>query len=176
MKVCKYCDRKVKDSVTVCPNCGAGEFLNICSNCNTEYKGKFCPNCGTKHTQQAKICPECGTEYYSNACPECGYVRNRRRDYVEPEVIERVIERPVYIERDHVDFEPTSPRKRLIAFFICYIFGLFGGHYFYVGRTGKGIAYLCTFGWVGIGWFIDMFVILSGRFKDSRGRLLKDWV
>ncbi len=66
----------------------------------------------------------------------------------------------------------TSRKNKWIAFVICYIFGIFGGHYFYVGRPGKGFLYLFTLGLFGFGWIVDIIRIPAGRFRDSRGRRL----
>jgi len=66
-----------------------------------------------------------------------------------------------------------SPKSRLGAFFICFFFGIFGFHYFYVGRVGMGILYLITVGFFGIGWMIDLIRIACGIFTDKNGLYLK---
>lgn len=50
-------------------------------------------------------------------------------------------------------------RTILAAYLYCIILGVFGVHRFYLGHTGWGIAYLLTFGFVGIGVLIDLFFI-----------------
>jgi TM2 domain-containing membrane protein YozV len=42
-----------------------------------------------------------------------------------------------------------------------WIFGLAGLNKFYVGKIGWGIVYLLTFGFLGIGIFLDLFIIPS---------------
>ena len=66
-----------------------------------------------------------------------------------------------------------SPKSRLAALVICFFFGVFGGHYYYVGKIGTGILYLFTFGLFGIGWLIDMIRIACGTFRDKDGLYLK---
>lgn len=70
---------------------------------------------------------------------------------------------------------PTSGSKRKTALILCIFFGMFGFHYFYVGRIGKGIFYLFTFGFFLFGWFFDIFKILLGDFRDKYGFYLKEW-
>lgn len=40
----------------------------------------------------------------------------------------------------------TSDKSKKGAFFRCLIGGIFGWHYFYVGRVGRGLMCLPTFG------------------------------
>jgi TM2 domain-containing membrane protein YozV len=45
--------------------------------------------------------------------------------------------------------------------YILWLFGLFGAHRFYYGRPVTGTLWMCTFGMLGIGWLIDLFLIPS---------------
>lgn len=67
----------------------------------------------------------------------------------------------------------TSDKKKSTAFLLCLFLGFFGGHYFYVGRIGRGLVCLITINWFGIGWFIDLFTILNGKFQDNTGAYLR---
>ena len=50
--------------------------------------------------------------------------------------------------------------KRIVAAYIYLFFlGIFGGHRFYLGHTGWGVAYLCTLGFLLVGPLIDLFLI-----------------
>jgi len=55
------------------------------------------------------------------------------------------------------------------TFFLCLFLGVFGVHRFYTGKIKSGVAQLLTFGGLGIWWFIDMVIILLGKFKDKNG-------
>ena len=48
-----------------------------------------------------------------------------------------------------------------IAYLFWFFLGAFGAHKFYLGRTGMGIAYLFTLGFLGIGLLIDLFTLPS---------------
>jgi TM2 domain-containing membrane protein YozV len=50
-------------------------------------------------------------------------------------------------------------RKKL--FLICLITGIFGGHYFAIGKFGRGLLYFFTVGGFFIGWFYDLYRIAT---------------
>ena len=68
-----------------------------------------------------------------------------------------------------------SEKSRGVALIFAILLGMFGGHYFYVGRNGMGFLYLFTFGFLGVGLMIDIVRILCGVFRDKDGLYLKDW-
>ena len=55
-----------------------------------------------------------------------------------------------------------------IELILCLILGGLGGHKFYRGQFGWGIAYLFTGGLFGIGWFIDFIKILIKFIKYKK--------
>jgi len=68
-----------------------------------------------------------------------------------------------------------SEKRILPAFLLCFLFGVFGAHRFYVGKTGTGILQLVTLGGLGIWWMVDLILIIVGAFKDKDGEKLVDW-
>ena len=67
-------------------------------------------------------------------------------------------------------------QKRIVpALVLCFFFGFFGAHRFYVGKIGTAILQIVTFGGLGIWWLIDFVMILIGEFSDSEGNKLVEW-
>ena len=64
------------------------------------------------------------------------------------------------------------PKSKIVALVLCILLGYFGVHRFYVGKGGSGLVWLLTFGLFGIGWLIDIVMILLGGFRDRFGRPL----
>lgn len=67
----------------------------------------------------------------------------------------------------------TSDKKKKTAFKLCLFGGIFGLHYFYVGRRFRGCIALFTLNFLFMGWVNDLIKISRGRFKDQYGEYLK---
>ena len=59
------------------------------------------------------------------------------------------------------------------ALILCILLGGFGAHRFYVGKPLTAILMILTFGGLGIWALIDLIVIATGGFKDSKGLKIK---
>jgi TM2 domain len=70
----------------------------------------------------------------------------------------------------------ASPKSRLVAAILCWFFGLFGAHRFYVGKIGTGILQLVTLGGLCIWTIVDFILIIVGSFKDKQGRRVVVWI
>ena len=62
-----------------------------------------------------------------------------------------------------------STKNVEIATLLSLIGGWAGLHYFYVGRYGRGIFYLLTFGGFGTLWVWDIIQTGAGKLYDSEG-------
>ncbi|MFI6256001.1 TM2 domain-containing protein [Micromonospora zamorensis] len=56
---------------------------------------------------------------------------------------------------------PASQKGTGIAYLFWFFLGFFGGHQFYLGKVGRGLLYLFTFGVLGVGTLIDLFTLPS---------------
>lgn len=67
---------------------------------------------------------------------------------------------------------PQQGKDWLVTLLLCIFTGGLGGHRFYTGKIGTGIAMLFTLGGCGIWALIDLIMIITGSFTDSNGQPL----
>lgn len=116
----------------------------------------YCKNCGQQIDDKAAVCIHCGvaTREPQAQQPVINVVNNNvNRNYSGGQI--------AYIHK-----------KKWVAFWLCFFVGVIGIHRFYVGKIGTGIIWLLTGGLFGIGWLIDLIVILCGGFRDKAGQPL----
>lgn len=123
-------------------------------------------------------CPKCGAPMEGNTCSYCGYIQQASASATAPNAAggktAAAVVTQVFINTQSTTAQANiSPKSRWLALAICYFLGLFGGHYFYVGKAGKGILYLFTAGLFGFGWIVDMIRIATGKFVDANNLPLK---
>ena len=99
-----------------------------------------------------KKCPNCGAEIPEDAtkCFVC-------KQWIQ--------------ENNETDKPPEFLATLLFAWFL----GCFGVHRFYSGHFLTGTIQLFTLGCFGIWTYIDFILICFNKFKDSKGRLLRDY-
>ena len=68
-----------------------------------------------------------------------------------------------------------SDKRILPVFLLCFLFGVFGAHRFFVGKIGTGILQLVTIGGLGIWAMIDLIIIIVGAFIDKDGKKITQW-
>jgi hypothetical protein len=68
-----------------------------------------------------------------------------------------------------------SPKSRGVALALAAMLGLFGGHRFYVGKTGTAVLMLCSVGGLGLWYLYDLVMVAGGSFRDIDRRLVSRW-
>ena len=59
-------------------------------------------------------------------------------------------------------YGPLRSDKSLgLSYLLWFFLGFLGVHHFYLGKVGRGIGYLLTFGWFMIGLVVDLFTLPS---------------
>lgn len=61
-------------------------------------------------------------------------------------------------------------KNQIVALLLCIFLGLLGIHRFYLGYTGMGILYLLTAGLFGIGWIIDIILLIIPNGLTPKGK------
>lgn len=68
-----------------------------------------------------------------------------------------------------------TDKRILPAFLLCFFFGIFGFHRFYVGKPGTAVLQIFTLGGLGIWSLIDFIMIIVGAFTDKNGNKITQW-
>jgi hypothetical protein len=71
--------------------------------------------------------------------------------------------------------DQTSDKSRGVTLALAILLGPFGGHRFYVDKTGTGLIMALTLGGLGLWWIYDLVLVSSGSFRDAQGRLVRRW-
>jgi hypothetical protein len=121
----------------------------------------YCRNCGKEVPEQAVMCVACGVPPKAGKmfCQNCGAQTN--------EMAEVCTKCGVKLEKGAGD-----GKDWLTALLLCIFLGGLGIHRFYTGHTVIGIIQLVTFGGCFIWTLIDLIMIATGSFKDSKGNPL----
>ena len=109
---------------------------------------RLCHACGTAIDAEAEICPYCGVRQTALSTRSRGGA---------------------------LDTAEVSDRKLAPAVILCVLFGVFGAHRFYTGKTGTALLQLFTLGGLGIWTTIDLIFLVLGNFRDKEGRRLTEW-
>ncbi|MDE6056340.1 MAG: TM2 domain-containing protein [Lachnospiraceae bacterium] len=137
---CPHCGKEITDHAASCPHCGTPLGNK-----------KYCKFCGEQIDSDCVICPKCGKQLENI---------NTNNSNVN------IVTSPTISVTDTLS-APARPgvsgrkKDKWVAFLLCLFVGFFGVHKFYEGKVGMGILYLFTLGLCGIGWFIDLLIILT---------------
>jgi len=137
---CPECNKEISDKAKNCPNCGY-EFEEM----------MFCKFCGEKIPVSSKVCPKCEKQ-----------LEERKEDTSQPTIIVNNSANASAYQSQSINANGRlgRPKNKWTAFILCVLLGCFGAHKFYEGKTGMGIVYIFTCGLFGIGWIIDIIMLL----------------
>lgn len=111
-----------------------------------EEKTKFCKFCGEKILEEAVLCTYCGRQVEQLKSEQSQVVVNNTNTNTNV--------------NKNINAGYGGAKNKWIALLLCIFLGFLGAHKFYEGKILLGIVYLCTFGFFGIGLFIDFFSLL----------------
>lgn len=139
---CQKCGSQLDPNSGVCPSCGA-----------LQPGKKFCQHCGQAIDEDCVVCPKCGKQVGQLKMEQPQVVINNTNTSTNTNTNTNVNRVGGYAYHNR-------PRDKWVAFFLCLFLGFLGAHKFYEGKGGMGVVYLFTFGLFGIGWFVDLIIIL----------------
>lgn len=109
---------------------------------------KYCRYCGAVINEECIVCPKCGKQVETLRSDNAPFVINNSASSSASS--DPVVSMPVM---------PGKMKNKWISLLLC-IFTICG-HKFYEGKIGMGILYLLTGGLFGIGWIIDIIILIG---------------
>lgn len=106
---------------------------------------KFCKHCGEQIDKDCVICPKCGKQV------------EELKSAAQPNVVINNTNTNTNINGG----KGGKEKNKWVAFLLCLFLGGLGVHRFYEGKIGTGILWLITAGCFGIGWLVDLIIILT---------------
>ena len=79
-------------------------------------------------------------------------------------------EKDIFNDKKSQSETSNEGQSQLIALLLCIFLGGIGIHRFYLGYHVMGVIYLLTGGLCGVGWLIDIFLIITGNLKPKNGK------
>ena len=110
-----------------------------------EENKKYCKHCGEMIDKDCVICPKCGKQVEE--------LKKSSESIVINNTNTASANASVHVVGGRI-------KNKWVAFFLCLFLGYIGIHKFYEGKIGMGILYMFTGGLFGIGWFVDIIVLL----------------
>lgn len=173
MKHCTHCGAQIPSAAKFCSGCGTdtgtagGDNVKYCTHCRARlpYKAMFCSECGTAADTAAggnvKYCTGCGGQIPSEAmfCSKCGKQTELTAAVQQPQPI--IINNNIVQNMPPVVIQGGKQKSKWLSFILCFFFGIWGVHRFYEGKIGTGLLWLFTAGMFGIGWLVDLIIILT---------------
>lgn len=129
---------------------------------------KFCKHCGERIDVDCVVCPKCGKQ-----------VELLKQETQQPQVIinnsnnNTNTNTNTNINRNTNSHGYYPYKSKMVALLLSIFLGWLGVHRFYVGKVGTGILWALSGGLCGIGWLVDIIMILVGSFRDKAGMPLK---
>ena len=130
---------------------------------------------GSLNDDLAMVYLDCGvTDTKFNEPSSITVAPSKRRFLKSPEISEKQDFANAEVtkkEGKRVAPESTgSGKSQIVALLLCIFLGLIGIHRFYLGYTGMGVLYIFTVGLFGLGWLIDLILLIIPNGLTPKGK------
>lgn len=132
-------------------------------------------------------CPSCGANVNGAFCEYCGARMPAERVEAQTINAENVVVNNYYQSpawghagrsnspHSTCSEGAVSSKSKLVTLLLLVFLGMFGGHRFYIGSYGLAVVYLFTLGLFGVGWAVDLVLLLLNRLNDRNGLPVSVW-
>jgi len=141
---CPKCGANVPAGATSCGSCGT--YVNLQPTQPAARTTKYCQHCGSLIDEECVVCPRCGKQVAQLKSEQPNIVINNANNNQN-------------LNNNIVGY--GRPKNKVVALVLCIFLGYFGAHKFYENKPGMGVLYIFTAGLFGIGWIIDIIILLT---------------
>lgn len=117
-----------------------------------ENNQKYCKHCGQLIDKDCVVCPKCGKQVED--------LRNDDQPIIINNSSSSSASAAASASASQYQGNRLREKNKWVAFFLCLFLGFFGAHKFYEGKILFGVIYIFTFGLFGIGWIVDLIILL----------------
>lgn len=135
---------------------------------------RFCSRCGNPLESGDAFCSKCGAQTYGDAAGQTqtgahtsSYTSRTAQHTQSPHAGQpNVVYNYNYNYNNNVNSGNTNVnmngkvKNKYVSLLLCLFLGVLGAHRFYEGKIATGILWACTGGLFGIGWFIDLLILI----------------
>lgn len=139
----------------------------------------FCSKCGNRLDAGDAFCSRCGAKTFGSS------QSRTQQQYSQPtaQAQTQTAQQPQNVYNYNYNYSTTTTtntsanvnsgnvnsyayghgklKDKRVSLILCLLFGIFGAHRFYEGKIFTGLLYLCTCGLFGIGWLVNLIILLS---------------
>lgn len=112
-------------------------------------------------------CRNCGRQYsggYNGFCSQGCKIRfelaEKEKRRIENQEWQERQEYKAQKKQEKMEYLSQKECNKWVALILCLFFGYFGAHKFYEGKSKMGVLYIFTMGLFGIGWLVDIIILL----------------
>ncbi len=131
-------------------------------------KARQCPACGAPLEDHMRYCPKCGRDTQTGpsrsqtGSGNTTYTYNYNYNYNNS-----FNNSGNSYTKNSMEIHGEKARNKWVYFFLTVFLGVLGVNHFYEGKVGKGLAYLFTGGFFGIGYLVDIIIASLRLFKSG---------